>query len=116
MELLPLQKALNVYKVTRQSEPYFFPLFFSEGNLKYGEIVLKDNLESCSIIFSDAKEYDLVEPGYTSLTIMMLTIAECYENAAYELIYDDSSNDFIIDKKKINQIYRKYNSFNTNFL
>lgn len=109
MELLPLKKALNFYKVTRQSEPYFFPLFFSEVDLKYCEIVLQENFGNYSIIFSDAKEYDLVEPGYTSLTSMMLTIAECYENDAYDLIYDDGLNDFIRNSQKINEVYHKYN-------
>ena len=28
MDLLPLQKALNFYEVSRQDKPYFFPLFF----------------------------------------------------------------------------------------
>lgn len=109
MGLLPLQKALNFYKVTRQSKPYFFPLFFSEGDLKYCEIVLQENCGNYSIIFSDAKEYDLVELGYTSLTSMMLTIAECYENGAYDLIYDEKLNDFIRNSQKINEVYHKYN-------
>lgn len=109
MELLPLQKALKLYKVTRQSKPDLFPLFFSEAELKYSEIVLQGNFDNYPITFSDAKEYDLVELGYTSLTSMILTIAECYENGAYDLIYDEKLNDFIRNSQKINEVYHKYN-------
>ncbi|MBN3898905.1 MAG: hypothetical protein HWQ41_27630 [Nostoc sp. NOS(2021)] len=108
-EFLTLEKALRFYQVGSQSEPSLFPLFFSEAYLKYCQIVLQENFENHSIIFSDAKEYDLVKPGYTSLTSMMLTIAECYENGAYDLVYDDELNDFIRNTQKINEIYCKYN-------
>jgi HEAT repeat protein len=120
MELLPLEKTVNFYKRTTQTETYFFPLFFSEGDLKYCEIVLKEkfnqyptifsDFNQYSMVFSDAKEPGLVKAGYTSLASMMLTITECYENGAYDLVYDDELNDFIVNNVQKKEIFCKYNS------
>ncbi|MEG4345202.1 HEAT repeat domain-containing protein [Microcoleus sp. A003_D6] len=88
------------------------------GNFKYlnifyhilwednGCVLINNILNFCPIIFHRLEEGELtLLEKYTSLTSMMLTIAECYETGAYFI------GDYISrNPEKEYQIWRKYNS------
>jgi len=99
MELLSIQKAIKYSEINRLSEEIYklydshtFPLFYSIPDLTCGEIVIDRDVKNYQIIFSDIKEYGLFKLGYTNLTSMMLTIAECYEEGIYQLIADSEAH------------------------
>lgn len=80
-------------------------------------IFLQDNCNYCAISLLEDQEKELPvvtlqegEPAnifYTSLTNMMLTLAECYEIGAY---YLDNDGYVCEDKCKTAQVLRKYNA------
>jgi len=79
---------------------------------KSGYVFIKNNLDFCPVIFEEFEEGELsILKKYSSLTNMMLTIAECYETGTY-LMEPGVWNRFIIinDPEKEHQIWRKYNS------
>ncbi|MFB8798276.1 MAG: HEAT repeat domain-containing protein [Microcoleus sp.] len=71
-----------------------------------GCVLINNILNFCPIIFQRLEEGELtLLEKYTSLTSMMLTIAECYEAGAYFI------GDYISrNPEKEYQIWRKYNS------
>jgi HEAT repeats/PBS lyase HEAT-like repeat len=94
---------INCFKV----EFNYLSLFYHQESRNYGCIMLIDKtLNCCPIIFLRfvGGDFTLLEK-YTSLTSMMLTIAECYEAGAYFI------GDYISrNPEKEYQIWRKYNS------
>lgn len=85
----------------------YLSIFYHQESRNYGCIMLIDKtLKSCPIIFLRFVGGDLtLLENYTSLTSMMLTIAECYETGAYFI------GDYISrNPEKEYQIWRKYNS------
>jgi hypothetical protein len=81
--------------------------FFDAMECVEGYMVLNQNRKSYPIVFWDFKGGgDTVYSKYTSLTDMMVTIAECYENAC---TVDDRGR-LIENKDKIWEIWRKYNA------
>lgn len=97
--------------------PYFknfkrLGIFYNAGQGKTGSIWIHNNLEFCPVIFEYCEEGDLsILQKYTSLTSMMLTMAECYETGAYYIEPEMYGGYFISrNPEKAHQVWRKYNS------
>lgn len=97
--------------------PYFknfkiLSVFYNGGKGQTGSLWVHDNLEFCPVIFEHFEEGDLsIFQKYTSLTSMMLTMAECYETDAYYIDPEVYGGYFISrNSKKAYKIWRKYNS------
>jgi hypothetical protein len=81
--------------------------FFDAMECVEGYMVINQNRKSYPIVFWDFKGGgDIVYSKYASLTDMMVTIAECYENAC---TVDDRGR-LIENKDKSWEIWRKYNA------
>lgn len=100
-----------------KSIPYFrnfkcFEIFYNAGQYQTGSIWIHNNLEFCPVIFEFFEEGDLsILQKYTSLTSMMLTMAECYETGAYYMEPELYGGYFITNNlEKSRQIWHKYNS------
>lgn len=114
--LLPLQIAVERYKEAARfmarfdrapSEDLnrlelFFPYFMNEVG---GYIVFDESREAYPIVLMYHKDGE-VYSRYTSLTSMMLTLAETYEKA----YFFDEEGCVIVDLKKMERIWRKHNS------
>lgn len=93
-----------LYQQFRQEDGkprYVFPLFEFEG--EYFAISESTQSQEDSPIYLIFHDQTL---AFTSLTNMMLTIAECYETGVYSL---DSEDEFNWDIQKFGVIRRKYN-------
>jgi HEAT repeats len=81
--------------------------FFDAMECVEGYMVLNQNRKSYPIVFWDFKGGgDTIYSKYASLSAMMVTIAECYENAC---TVDDRGR-LIENKDKIWEIWRKHNA------
>ncbi|MFM2062411.1 MAG: hypothetical protein RLZZ507_2081 [Cyanobacteriota bacterium] len=80
---------------------YVFPLFEFEG--EYFAISVSSELQEDAAIYLIFHDQTL---AFTSLSNMMLTIAECYETGVYSL---DSEEEFNWDIQKFGVIRRQYN-------
>lgn len=108
-----LQEAVKQYYSRRENDAGFniFTLFYNRDACKTGYVLIDPRVEKSSVIFENCREVDLsFLQIYTSLTTMMLTIAECYETGAYSLNKIPYGG-FYIDWtwKKVYPIWRKYN-------
>lgn len=121
MSLLPLQSAVDEYqkKISFRREivwqyqqlkeyiPDLTLCLFEGRECKDGYITIWENKEVCPVIFWNFKGgADEVISKYSSLTQMMLTIAETYEEA----YYIQSDGFFGKDENKASEIWRKYNA------
>jgi HEAT repeats len=81
--------------------------FFHAVECVEGYMVMNQNRKSYPIVFWDFKGgVDIVYSKYASLTDMMVTIAECYENACKV----DDRGRLIENKDKTWEIWRKHNA------
>lgn len=114
LNFLTLEKAVKLYEdiVTLDNteeeikfEGYkLFPFITTDAELT--NVLVKDKQEKSSLIIDLYLEDCEPEIIYTSLTNMMLTIAECYETGAYYL----SEDGFVEQNEaKATEILRKYN-------
>lgn len=114
MAFLPLQDALLVAKETidihegtdnelRFEGQRLFPFLDDEGD-RCAVVASEEKTLSSPIILID--EIDEICLGYTSLTSMMQTIAECCQTGAYYLIEEGFIEQ---DEDKSAEILRKYN-------
>lgn len=115
MAFLPLQDALFVAKETidiyegTEDELRFeghrlFPFLDDEGD-RCAVVASEEKTLSSPIILID--EMNEITLGYTSLTSMIQTIAECCQTGAYYLIQDGFVEE---NENEVAQIFRKYNS------
>ncbi len=82
-----------------------FPFIANDAEIS--NVLVKDKQEKSSPVLYFAHEDCEPKIAYSSLTNMMLTIAECYETGAYYL----SEDGFVEENKaKVAQILCKYNS------
>jgi len=114
-ECLSRESLQKTYRV--QPKPYFkifngFSIFYNIDPSKTGFIWLNKILNFCPVIFEYFDEGSLsILEKYTSLTSMMLTIAECYETGACYIDSEVYGGYFISrNPDKSHQIWRKYNS------
>ena len=84
---------------------YYLSIFYHILWHDDGFVLINNTLNFCPVIFERFEEGELtVLEKYTSLTSMMLTIAECYETGVYFI------GDYICrNPEKEYQIWRKYN-------
>lgn len=84
-------------------------IFFNVELTDIGYMIINDKAPDASIvIFESCKAGDCNQiVKYASLTDMMLTISEYYENA----YYINNNGDLTLDSEKALQIWRKYNSY-----
>jgi len=80
--LFPLQNAVKTVVVGRYSSYRKVNLFFRIVE-KGGYILIDEELSTCRVILGRDSNYPYSGYQYTSLTNMMLTIAECYETGVY---------------------------------
>ena len=115
MKFLTIEKAVKLYEDIATNdgteeeirfEGYkLFPFIVTDND--FTNILIKDKQEKFSpVIYFYAEDCE-TEIAYSSMTNMMLTIAECYETGAYYL----SEDGFVEENKpKVAKIFRKYNS------
>ena len=130
LEFLPIEKAINKYLSTLKDarasavrsgrdpsetswNSHWFPIFYVDS-IEQGDyfILLNEEPQETSPVFCyDYKDWENLEPKfkYTSLTNMMLTIAEYYETGAYYLVEGESQYYLEKDDEKVETIRRKYN-------
>ncbi len=85
---------------------YSLNIFFSVEPIDEGFVVIDETLKPAPVCFQSCKAGGCSSIAkYASLTTMMLTIADCYENAYYV----DAAGNFTQDTYRV-QIWRKYNS------
>lgn len=96
--------------------PYFkyfkgLKIFYNLAWTQSGSVFIKNTLDFCPVIFQDFEEGGLsILKKYSSLTNMMLTMAECYETGAYFIEPEEYGGYFIIrHPEKERQIWYKYN-------
>ena len=80
--LLPLQNVVE-YNMYVSRSTYISVYLFDNIMDQIGYILIDKKLNTSRVIFGDYK-YEYICYQYTSLTNMMLTIAECYETGAYK--------------------------------
>ena len=114
MNFITLEKAVKLYEDiatldNTEEEIRFegynlFPFIVTDA--EFTNVLIKDKQEKSSPVIDFYAEDCETQIVYSSLTNMMLTIAECYETGAYYL----SEDGFVEEKKpKVAQILRKYN-------
>ena len=113
---LPLDEAIERYQSMIEynegyepSDPYYyntrwFPIFWIDDYLS--TVVMAKKPRKSSWVIEWASETDIFPVCYTSLTNMMLTIAECCSKGAY---YINETGERCIDSEKATAIDRKYN-------
>jgi cell wall assembly regulator SMI1 len=109
----PLQEAVKQYYFWRNHFSLNgFHIFYNRQACHTGYVLIDPELENSSVIFESFQGGNLMlHQIYTSLTSMMLTMAECYETGAYSLERNPYGH-FYIDWtwKQVYPIWRKYNS------
>ncbi|WP_449416307.1 HEAT repeat domain-containing protein [Phormidium nigroviride] len=105
-KLIKRNRSLNI------NSPGWIEIFFDYiGKERRGYVVIDDSQESGQVVFAYNKDGAESVFQYTSLTSMIVTIAECYETGAYSISpHKDFTGSVTNDYQKAHQIWCKYNS------
>lgn len=114
MNFISLEKAVKLYEDIATLDDTELEIRFAGYKLfpfighdaEISNVLLKDKPEKTSPVIYFADEDCEPEIVYSSLTNMMLTIAECYETGAYYLAEDGFAEQ---NEVKATEIFRKYN-------
>ena len=114
MNFSTLENAVKLYEDIASNDGTEAEIKFEGYNLfpfiatdnEFTNVLIKDTREKLSPVIYFYAEDGETEIAYSSLTNMMLTIAECYETGAYYLSEDGFVEQ---DEVNVNKIFRKYN-------